>query len=153
MDNGLGDILYILVMVAALAFSIYKKAKGAGQDGSIMPEHEVEEYPGEAFPSFDDWFDKGKAEPKEKSTDNAVIPMQPGKIEHRPLEYKRPDYKTIKKSDALKRPERVTRITPRQIRKSLAKEEPTEQVSYWENEPLDLRNAIIYAEIIKRPNY
>ena len=153
MNNGLGDILYILVMIAALVFSIYKKAKSAEQGGSIMPEREVDDYPDEAFPSFDDWFDKKGTDRSKPVAEEVAQPMQPGKMQHKPLEYKKPDYQIIRKTDALKRPERITRITPRQVRKSLAKEDSNEQVSYWENEPLDLRDAIIYAEIIKRPTY
>lgn len=152
--DSLGDILYILVMVGALIFSVIKKSRDAARNRELVPEHETEEYPQEAFPPFSEWLDDEamKKPPREYQNETDVQPMQAEKLQHQKLQYKKPDYQSIKKSDSLKRPERITRITRKPVHKSLAEEANSyDDSSVWNGENFDLKRAIIYSEIIKRP--
>jgi hypothetical protein len=150
MGDGIGDIIYIIVMIAALVFSIYKKAKASKHDGDVMPEHQVGDSPTESFPSFKDWFNDDEEEPEEivrpQIQTMEAVPLKPNR-----LNYKKPEYKGMQKSDSLKRPERVTRITKRTVHNSLNPGKIAETFTYWDDEQLDLQKAIIYSEIIKRP--
>ncbi len=152
--DSIGDILYILVMVGALIFSVIKKSRDAARNRELVPEHETEEYPQEAFPPFSEWLDDEamKKPPREYQNEADVQPMQTEKLQHQKLQYKKPDYQSIKKSDSLKRPERITRITRKPVHKSLAEEENSyDEPPVWNGESFDLKRAIIYSEIIKRP--
>ncbi len=148
--DSLGDILYIIVMVVALVFSIYKKTKGSHQDGTLLPEREVGDPFDEVFPTGKRrWLDE---ETVEKPVKHPPKPLQKEKTEG--LGYQKIAFQRIQKSDALKRPERTTRITPRLTqKKSAVQKVESDQLFYWDEEPLDLQNAVIYAEIIKRPDY
>jgi hypothetical protein len=152
--DSLGDILYILVMVGALIFSVIKKSRDAARNRELVPEHETEEYPQEAFPPFSEWLDDEamKKPPREYQNETDVQPMQAEKLQHQKLQYKKPDYQSIQKSDSLKRPERITRITRKPVHESLAEEANSYgDSSVWNGENFDLKRAIIYSEIIKRP--
>jgi hypothetical protein len=152
--DSLGDILYILVMVGALIFSVIKKSRDAARNRELVPEHETEEYPQEAFPPFSEWLDDEamKKPPREYQNKVDVQPMQAETLQHQKLQYKKPDYQSIKKSDSLKRPERITRITRKPVHESLAEEANSYgDSSVWNGENFDLKRAIIYSEIIKRP--
>lgn len=152
--DSLGDILYILVMIGALIFSVIRKSRGAARNGEVVPEHETEEYPQEAFPPFSEWLDDEamKKPPREYQNEVEVQPMQAERLQHQKLQYKKPDYHSIKKSDSLKRPERITRITRKPVHKSLAEEANSyDESPVWNGEGFDLKRAIIYSEIIKRP--
>ncbi len=152
--DSIGDILYILVMIGALIFSVIKKSRGAARKGEVMPEHETEDYPQEAFPPFSEWLDDEtmKKPPREYQNEPEIEPMQAEKLQHQKLQYKKPDYQSIKKSDSLKRPERITRITRKPVHKSLEEETDSyDESPVWNGECFDLKKAIIYSEIIKRP--
>lgn len=152
--DSLGDILYILVMIGALIFSVIRKSRNAARKGEVMPEYEVEEYPQEAFPPFSEWLDDEAIKKPQRDYQNEaeIQPMQAERLQHQKLQYKKPDYQSIKKSDSLKRPERITRITRKPVHKSLAEEANSYgDSSVWNGESFDLKRAIIYSEIIKRP--
>jgi hypothetical protein len=154
MGDSLGDILYILVMIGALIFSVIKKSRNAGRNGEVVPEHEVEDYSDDTLPPFREWFDDEaiKKPPREYQNEPEIEPMQAEKLQHQKLQYKKPDYQSIKKSDSLRRPERITRITRKPVHKSLAEETDSyDKDSVWDAENFDLKQAIIYSEIIKRP--
>ncbi|ASB48813.1 hypothetical protein [Alkalitalea saponilacus] len=157
MGDALGDIVYILLMLGALIFSLYKKSKSAGQDGDFMPEHEVGESPGEAFPTFKDLFGDADEEEKvpaigKKTPETEYATMQAEKLKPQKLEYKKPVYQSIQKRERIKKPERVSRIKQKISQMSLAtKEKAIDETSYWDDEEFDLKKAIIYSEIIKRP--
>ena len=154
MGDSLGDILYILVMIGALIFSVIKKSRSAAHKGEVVPEYETEAYPQEELPPFSEWLDDEiiQKRPQEFQKEPEIQPMQAEKLQHQKLQYKRPDYQSIKKSDSLKRPERITRITRKPVLKLLAEEENSyKDNSVWDDENFDLKRAIIYSEIIKRP--
>jgi hypothetical protein len=152
--DSIGDILYILVMVGALIFSVIKKSRDAARNREVMPESEAEDYPQEAFPPFSEWLDDEviTKPTREFQYEPEIEPMQAERLQHQKLQYKKPDYQSIRKSDSLKRPERITRITRKPVHKSLADEADSyNDSSVWDGESFDLKRAIIYSEIIKRP--
>lgn len=150
MGDSIGDILYIVVMVAALVFSIYKKTKGGSQGGTIMPERQVGDPFDEVFPTFNPhWHDE--KEIVEKPIKHPPKPVKPQEAER--VKYQRIDFQRIKKSGKAKSLERTSRINVTSIQRKSTPEIESEQQFYWDEEPLDLQNAIIYSEIIKRPDY
>jgi hypothetical protein len=150
MDNSIGDILYIVVMVIALVFSIYKKTKGGNQDGTIIPEREVGDPFDEVFPTFNSNWDE------EKTPVDIPVKHPPKQIPTEQTDrvrYQRIDFQRTKKSETSKRLERTSRTSRSSIQRKSTREPESEQQYYWDEEPLNLQNAIIYAEVIKRPDY
>ncbi|GAO29244.1 hypothetical protein JCM15548_11412 [Geofilum rubicundum JCM 15548] len=141
-------------MIGALIFSVIKKSRDAARKGEVVPDHDDEAYSDEAMPPFSEWFDDEaiRKPPREYQNEPEIEPMQAEKLQHQKLQYKKPDYQSIKKSDSLRRPERITRITRKPVHKSLAEEANSyDDASVWDAENFDLKRAIIYSEIIKRP--
>ena len=153
MENGIGNILYIILMVIVLALSMLKKAKSPGSEDTSMPEREVDESPGEAFPRFDDWFDKKEDVRQEPVKRPNIQPVPAKKLEYQPLEYKKIGYSLPSKRVPIKKRTVAKQNVMQTVRKSVTKEEPAELTTFWEREPIDLKRAIIYSEIIKRPNF
>ncbi len=73
MGESVGDIVYMLLMVAALVVSVIIKAKKAPQEDSPVPQSEMNGREGddEDFSTFSDWLSGG--EKKLKEEDNSVI--------------------------------------------------------------------------------
>ena len=138
-----GDILYIIVMLAAVVISILKKAKGSGQGGTFSPEQEAGDPFDEVFPTGKGWLEEEQPQ---------KLPPKPVLVKEEALPRARTmriNYQKIQK-----RPERTTRIKSRIAQNRSRLEEPeSESCSFWDREPLDLKTAVIYAEIIKRPDY
>lgn len=158
MGDSLGDIFYIIAMVAALVFSIIKKTRGTKQDGASVPQNEYTEVPHESFPTLNDWFDTPEPSPEEIKEETPVTRptsnMQPEVMRPPKMAYNSSGYQRIKSRDNLKRPERVSRISSKIVSKNLAKEDDDSQTiasSGFNDEPFDLRRAIVYTEILKRP--
>jgi hypothetical protein len=150
MDNSIGDILYIVVMVAALIFSIYKKSKAQNQDGTVRPEEEVGDPLDEVFPTFT--MPKPKpAEPIERPVKQPPRLIQTEAVPR--IRTSRTDFHKIKTRGDSKRLERSQRLTTHTSPRKSTQEPELEQHYYWEEEPVDLQRAIIYAEVIKRPDY
>lgn len=141
--DSLGDILYIIVMLAAVVISFYKKAKGSGEGGTFSPEQEAGDPFDEVFPTGDKWFEEEqpqKQPPKPVLKKEEIIP--------------RPRTLRINYQKIQKKPERTSRLTSRIAQNRGNLEEPEREArSFWDEEPLDLQTAVIYAEVIKRPDY
>ena len=150
MDSSIGDILYIVVMVIALVFSIYKKSKSGNQDGTIIPEREVSDPFDEVFPTFNQNWNEDRV-PADMPVKHPPKPVQQ-EIADR-VRYQRIDFQRTNKSETSKRLERTSRLSRSSIQRKSTREPDSEQMYYWDEEPLDLQNAIIYTEIIKRPDY
>lgn len=149
-----GDILYILVMIGALVLSVLKKSRSKEQQGDGMPENEASPFPEEAFPPFGEWLeDERRPQAQPTNTSEAIPqPMKAEKLEPQKLNYKKPDYQSIKRSDSLKRAEQITRITRRPETKILEDEDDSYNTSSWlKEERYDWRKAVIYSEVLKRP--
>ncbi len=148
MGDSIGDILYIIVMIIAVVLSIYKKAKGNNQGGPLLPEDEVNEPYEEVFPTYNPRNWSQKAEQTEQHQK-----QPPGKVMPAPAKSQRIDFQRTKVNMERKRIERTSRISKRTIHRKTYQEQVTEQGYYWDENPMDLKNAVIYAEIIKRPDF
>jgi hypothetical protein len=160
MGDSFGDIIYIIVMVAALVFSIIRKAKGTKQDGMSVPHDEYTDVPHESFPTSSDWFNDPESSSEkineEKPIDKPKSNMQPEVMRPPKMGYNSSGYQRIKNRDNRKRPERVSRISSKIVSKNLAKEDVHSQTiapTSFNDEPFDLREAIVYTEILKRPAF
>ncbi|MGQ1945824.1 hypothetical protein ACT3CD_01815 [Geofilum sp. OHC36d9] len=158
MGDSFGDIFYIIAMVGALVFSIIRKTRGTKQDGTSVPQSEYTEVPQEAFPTLSDWFDTPEPSPEEVKEEKPItIPtssMQPEVMRPPKMVYNSSGYQRIKSRDNRKRPERVSRISSKIVSKNLVKEDDDSQTiasTGFDDEPIDLRKAIVYTEILKRP--
>ncbi|WP_430814614.1 hypothetical protein [Carboxylicivirga sp. RSCT41] len=134
--DDIGNILYILAMLAALIFSAYKKQKQSKRpmqapDEPMRPETESmgEE---DVFEELRELFQNPKPKPQPVVQEPKVVKKE------MPLH--------MQKKEVLKKTEH-------------AKEEPVKLVSIdeesegfeFDKEQIDLRQAVIYSEILKRP--
>lgn len=132
--DDIGNILYILAMLAALIFSAYKKQKQAKKpmqmpDEHTQPENEtmVEE---DVFDELRELFQKPKPQ-------QAVPEPKPVKDEV-PLHMQK---KEAPRKSSMSKQEPV---------KLVAQEDEYEETEF-DREQIDLRQAVIYSEILKRP--
>ena len=134
----IGDLLYVLIMVVALVFSVLKKAKGKEQRPA--PSHEVEDTLSEVFPSLKQIWEEQKV-PEYPITKTFSPPVQHQK-------------KIIDKGIRIKDRKIITSgLKKRDTHKILLDEDENNGISYWNKEPIDLQKAVIYSEILKRPDY
>lgn len=156
MGDSFGDIIYMVLMVAALVVSVIVKAKKAPQEGSPLPQSEVnEDEHDEEFPKFSDWLSGGEEKLKEESV---VASIPSPQLEEIPYERMRSDlaasYHKVKRREKAQRPERVPQTPLKSVsNRVIAKEEDESEASAWFEDSHDLRRAIIYSEILKRPTF
>jgi hypothetical protein len=132
--DDIGNILYILVMLAALIFSAYKKQKKAKRPMQMPDDHPQQE--GEPMVEEDVFEELRELFQQPKPKARPVV--QEVKVEKKevPLHMQR--------KEEPKKP-------------NLPKEEPVELISVedesseFDKEQIDLRQAVIYSEILKRP--
>jgi len=134
MDERIGDILYLLALVAFFVFSSIMKSKKHKKNipqpepaSEESHENEQEEFPTN-FDDFPDHFD-----------DNIIKEEVEIKVE-------RPSTFQKTKTD-FRKPAQPKKSEPAVITES--KDESTE--SFWDEEEFDLRKAVIFSEILKRP--
>ena len=134
-----GDLLYILLMVVAVAFSLIKKAKKQHHE-SPFPDFKTINLPEEIFPPgmFREEKPKVLTQPPENK-DNSV-----NRLNFRKMDYGNRGQKQRTITSELKK---------RQETKIFLEEEKQIMSSYWEKEQFDLQNAVIYSEILRRPEY
>ncbi|MBR8536586.1 hypothetical protein KDU71_13510 [Carboxylicivirga sediminis] len=133
--DDIGNILYILAMLAALVFSAFKKQKQAKKQ---MPA------PDEQAPTYHPMDEEDiVSELKEL--------FQKPKIETpKPAVVKSPEKNQATAFRTFKKEVKKTAPTPPPAPVILEVEE-LEEVSYFDKEQIDLRQAVIYSEILKRP--
>ena len=149
MGESLGDILYIVFMVVALVVSVIIKAKKAPHEETPVPQSEMKEVESdEDFPTFSDWL-SGKEE-RLNETETVVSPTptkQPDNIPYtRMRSHLSESYHHTKRAEELKRSEGVPQTPPKIDEVEL-------EASEWFNDPQDLRRAVIYSEILRRPSF
>ncbi len=133
--DDIGNILYILAMVAALVFSAYKKQKQAKKpmqmpDDEVRPSHDPMDEE-DVLEELRELFQKPKPKPKPVYEEPKVAQKE------MPLHMQK---KQMPKKDVPKpRPAKLTPIEDEEIG------------SEFDREPIDLRQAVIYSEILKRP--
>ena len=139
----IGDLLYVLIMVVALVFSVLKKAKGKEQRGTVTPDHEVDDSLSEIFPTLKQIWEEQKV---------PEYPITPTPFSS--YVNQKENREKIKKRIRIKDRKTITSsLKKRTAQKVFLDEDENEGISYWNKEPIDLRKAVIYSEILKRPDY
>ena len=127
-------------MVAIAVFSIIKKSSSKKQTDVLMPEFEAENSPVEVFPQNRFWEEK-------------VRPLnKPLEIKEKKVyrsEYKKIDFEKRK----IKKRTITSSLKKRQIAKVILEVDEQSNYSFWEEEQFDLQKAVIYSEILKKPEY
>lgn len=128
MDN-LGDILYVLAMIAAVVFSAIKKQRQAKKQAPIPSEANQ---PTEAN---DDVFEELKE----------LFQNKEPKIVKKPLEKPKPKPLHAQKKSVQIKPKTVTKPVD-------LKADEEENIGFeFDTEQIDLRQALIHSEILNRP--
>lgn len=155
MSDSLGDILYILVMLGVVLIGAIRKRNSQGE-GKVLPEDEVHDYPTEAFPPIKQWLEQMEAA-KPRTEPLLIPPIPQARIKERETGKGRAK---IQGRAATRRPRVSLETTPRMQLKKAAIKEPViveeNDAEGWfpgEDEQFDLRQAVIYSEILKRPTY
>ncbi len=128
-----GDILYVLAVLAALVFSAFKKQKQANKKKPVFDEDESDYDPmGE-----DDVLSELKElfQPKAKET---PLPKEEKVVKEEPLFIQNQKSVEIKKEPVIKEEIKIVDL------------KETDE-SGFDKEQIDLRQAVIYSEILKRP--
>lgn len=150
MDDVFGEILYIIIMLAIFIFSAFRKKKVAGGN---MPEEKEFNPMEEIFTPFEDLIEEPEEEPKPPK-EEATLSSAPNTIENYP--FVKEDYVfTSNTSPEDIRRQRKNKKSKRQT--VLRSEEENLKFDELSDEHLlknfDLRKAVIYSEILKRPEY
>ncbi|MDR2928926.1 MAG: hypothetical protein LBV41_12125 [Cytophagaceae bacterium] len=142
----LGDIAYGLIMLVAVVASIYKKAikNNRPHDDMPMPEQEIDDTLKEFFPTV-----------------RQLIEVENRKIASPPA-YRKPEnvsqFSDYRKNDfkrqRIKEKETISSSLRKRIpQKDLFDEDESKTATIWDKDPFNLQKAIIYSEILKRPDY
>lgn len=155
MSDSLGDILYILVMLGVVLIGVIRKANSQGK-GKVLPEDEVHDYPTEAFPPIKQWLEQMEAAiPRTEPL--SIPPIPQARIKQR-----EPGKERVKLQgrSSARKPRVSIETTPRMQLKKAAIKEPViveeNDADGWlpgVDEQFDLRQAVIYSEILRRPTY
>ncbi|GEM_PF-5894330 len=154
MKEGFGDILYLVAMVGFFIFSAIMKSRKAKKNLPPQPapkevdpwENEEEE----SSPNFEDIF---RTVPTTKVLEPVATPVV-----------------AEGRSDIVKERERITEqlFSQQQTMRSVSRsqkvdmpmgstiefteiDETHDSISFWENEEFDLKKAVVFSEILKRP--
>ncbi|MCL2074054.1 MAG: hypothetical protein FWH18_09040 [Marinilabiliaceae bacterium] len=137
----IGDLLYILIGVGALLFSLFKKSKHKEQFGNDFPQYEQEDNLEEVFESV--------SNVSEQPQPKAVVLRT---FEKKPVfesKFKRINFENRNKSKKIV----TSGLKIRKEPKMFFEEKEDEIINYWNAENFDLHKAVIYSEILKRPNF
>lgn len=138
--KNFGDYFYILIMVGVFIFSIIKNTrKKEEQTPSSNPNRRIPDVLEEVFPDIRNWMDDEE--------ETQVVPEPVPVIQT--LETIPPTTHFTYDSPENAQPTRgITRQTV--ISAPMELESDQESMTLWD-EPIDLRKAVLYAEILKRP--
>ena len=135
-----GDLLYVFIMVAVAVFGIIKKSAGKKRPDVLMPEFEAENSPVEVFPTGRFWEETVKPLTKPPEIKNEKV--------------RRPDFKRIDfDRSKIKKRTITSSLKKRQSAKIFLEEDEQNNFSFWEKEQFDLQKAVIFSEILKKPEY
>jgi hypothetical protein len=156
MEKVPGDIIYILVMLAIFIFSALKKKKRVSEDEIPVPEREGKSPMDEVFSPFKDIFDDEEEEKKKETA--ATTPSPENRKENlRGSPFVKEDYVfTSNTSPGDARRQRRNRTPGRQpfLKSGETESIEGEEEAYSEEEEwFDLRKAVVFSEILKRPDY
>ncbi|MBS2211671.1 hypothetical protein KEM09_09670 [Carboxylicivirga mesophila] len=133
--DDIGNILYILAMLAALVFSAFKKQKQAKKQ---MPA------PDEQAPTYHPMDEEDiMGELKELFQKPKVEKPKPAAVKS-PVKSHTTPFRTLNKD--------VKKAAPVPASAPIVLEvDESDEASFFDKEQIDLRQAVIYSEILKRP--
>jgi hypothetical protein len=135
-----GDLIYILIMVVVALFSFFRANKNKARQESSIPDFETVNIPEEVFPPG--MFGEERAKVLTKPPEKRITPVQRSHFTRINYEKRRQKKRTIFSG------------VKRQQETNIFLEDDNQLIgSYWENEQFDLQKAVIYSEILKRPEY
>ena len=131
--DDFGDILYVLAMLAALVFSVIKKSNQAKKRPSVPMDTEP------------DPFDPMEEEPIIQDLRDLFKPRQPRPQPATEASVQKTEPVTVRPTIISRIPHRLTK--PLEV---IDLDETSAPTDFFE-EGIDLRQAVIYSEILKRP--
>jgi len=138
----LGDLIYILIMVAVAIFSIVKKSISKKQSEVPIPQYNTEDYREDVFPPGVFW--EGNAKPLAKPPENKEMTVRRSVFKRIDFDKRRLKSRISSSSSRLKKTQKHSHFL---------EEEEQGNVLFWEVEQFELQKAIIYSEILKRSDY
>lgn len=149
MRESIGDIIYILVMVIALVYSIIAKAKKVEHEAPVVPHRDKVDDDENYYPTFNEWL-TGEKEIEVVTDPTPPIPKKEPYKRRSSLD----DYQHLKQDKPQKGWKNPPHTPPNVVSKRLStiEDEEFEEVVLFKD-PHDLRKAIIYSEILKRPSF
>ncbi|WP_430810646.1 MULTISPECIES: hypothetical protein [unclassified Carboxylicivirga] len=129
--DDLGNILYVLAMLAALVFSALKKKKQVDKSPPV---------PGEERPEFDPMAEDdimGELRELFQSKAKEEQPVVRPAVKKEPVRFEKDLTKQVGKPKVMVKKKEPIRLI--------------EDDEVYEQEQIDLRQAVIYSEILKRP--
>ncbi len=158
MEDVFGDIIYILLTLAVVLFAAFRKKKVSGQVAP-SPEKEAHDPLNEVFPTLKDLFggeretfphpyddEEDKEEEAEAST---FAPKMAGNLKGVPFVNEGYVFSARAGADDSRRQRKI----PKKMPVVTEPRKGTGDGDYYGTEYFDLRQAVIYSEILKRPDF
>lgn len=141
-------------MIAIVVLSMYKQAKRSQEPDIAVPDQK-DKHPTDNFPPLDDWLNDRPiaGDEKLKPDELKTSPLRVEKLKPEKLQYTGLKRHRIQKKERIKKPELTSKLSYKKFRVGLEKEGSIKEPSYWDDESFDLQKAIIFSEILKRPNF
>ena len=160
MDDVIGGIVYIVIMLAIFIFSAFRKKK-EGSENMPAPEEGGRENPmDEVFQPFKDVFsdeEEDEVAPEKqpaKTTSTGSGSEYSGRTDSHGTPFVKDDYVfTSRTSPGDKRRQRINQKPGQQTSLKSEEDQPEMQQSGGAPDWFDLRKAVIFSEILKRPDY
>ena len=159
MDDVIGGIVYIVIMLAIFIFSAFRKKK-EGSENMPAPEEGGRENPmDEVFQPFKDVFeDEAEGPSKDEEEPVAKHSARDQREEDRKsldgAPFVKDDYVfTSETSPGDKRRQRMNQKPGQQTSLKSEQNQPEQQRAVGPPDWFDLQKAVIFSEILKRPDY
>jgi len=137
----LGDLIYILIGVVVLVYSLIKKAKTKEQPEAIFSEYEADN-------TFDNVF-----QPSDVLNERPKItPFKTTRIKDREaLQFK---HQRVGLQNRIEKRKTIeSKLSKRNITNFFEEDEKQDMINIREEDLFDLQKAVIYSEILKRPEF
>lgn len=138
--KNFGDYIYIIVMVIAVVASLLKNKARQRTNAPQQPEDDDNE-----LPTFDNWLNEARDERAQSTSLDEEESLEAEVATPKPSPFIRSDYFTYDAPDQAKP---VRNLPTHQM--ELVEED---EGRFAIDPDLDIREAVIYAEILKRPQY
>ncbi len=158
--DGIGEIIYIIIMVAIFIFSALRKKKPREEDMPVPEDHQSENPFDEVFSPFKEIFGDDERAPKKETqqqpqTEPEIVNRNEKKLKDAP--FIKEDYvftsrtspQDVRRQRRSQTPGWQDKLKFQESEIFRKEEEEQKNINSWFN----LREAVIYSEILKRPDY